>query len=105
MEIFPTCIRQSGIGFSTLISQTISIGGPYVIYLGQYDLKLPYMVMFFICLIGAICTSFMPETLGCALPETIKDASTFGINDKYFSFLPHGRPKKKKEEDQEVSKQ
>jgi hypothetical protein len=34
MEVFPTCVRQSGIGFATLISQTISIAGPYIIYLG-----------------------------------------------------------------------
>ena len=46
MELFPTNVRQSGIGFATLISQTISIGGPYTIYLGQYDLKLPYVIMF-----------------------------------------------------------
>ena len=91
MECFPTCIRQSGIGFATLISQTISIGGPYVIYLGATDLKLPYMVMFLICLVGAISVSLIPETLGCRLPETLKAASEFGKNDKYFSYLPHGR--------------
>jgi hypothetical protein len=46
MELFPTSVRQSGIGFATLISQTISIGGPYVIYLGATDLRLPYVGMY-----------------------------------------------------------
>ncbi len=90
MEIFPTQIRQSGIGFATLISQTISIGGPYVIYLGMTDLKLPYAIMFLVCLVGAVSASFLPETLNCKLPETMAEASTFGREDGYFSFRPHG---------------
>lgn len=82
MEIFPTSIRQSGIGFATLISQTISIGGPYVIYLGATDLKLPYMIMFLICLVGSISVCMLPETLGSTLPETIVEANVFGKQDK-----------------------
>ena len=91
MEVFPTCIRQSGIGFCTLISQIISIGGPYVIYLGSYDLKLPYAVMFLICFIGFVSASLMPETLYRHLPETIEEASNFGREDKFFSYLPAKR--------------
>ena len=82
MEIFPTCVRQSGIGFATLVSQMISIGGPYVIFLGAYDLKLPYAIMFLICLAGSIATFFLPETLGRSLPETLEEAATFGKGDK-----------------------
>ena len=88
IELFPTSVRQSGIGFATLISQTISIGGPYVIYLGATDLKLPYLIMFLVCAIGAIAVSLLPETLGATLPETLEQASVFGKNDKFFSFLP-----------------
>ena len=91
MEVFPTCIRQSGIGFCTLISQVISIGGPYVIYLGSYDLKLPYAVMFLVCFIGFVAATLMPETLYRHLPETIEEASTFGAEDKFFSYLPAKR--------------
>ena len=86
--MFPTSVRQSGIGFATLISQTISIGGPYVIYLGATDLKLPYLIMFLVCAIGAIAVSLLPETLGATLPETLDQASVFGKHDKFFSFLP-----------------
>ena len=77
MEIFPTCLRQCGIGLATLISQTISIGGPYVIYLGVQDLRLPYLVMFLVCLCGAVSASLLPETGGFNLPETIADAAKF----------------------------
>ena len=88
MELFPTSVRQSGIGLATLISQAISIGGPYVIFLGQYDLKLPYVIMFVVCATGALAVALLPETLGARLPETLEEASEFGIRDKFFSFLP-----------------
>ena len=38
MEVFPTPVRQSGIGFCSFISQMISIGGPYTIALGATNL-------------------------------------------------------------------
>ena len=88
MELFPTSVRQSGIGLATLISQAISIGGPYVIFLGQYDLKLPYVIMFVVCATGALAVALLPETLGARLPETLEEASEFGKGDKYFSYLP-----------------
>jgi len=88
MEVFPTCVRQSGIGFCTFVSQMISIGGPYTIALGSIDLRLPYLALFLICLAGSIATSFLPETVGAKLPETLEDANNFGARDKYFSFKP-----------------
>jgi len=88
MEVFPTCVRQSGIGFCTFISQTISIGGPYCIALGTTDLRYPYLIMFLICLLGSVATSFLPETVGAKLPETLEDANQFGRSDKYLSFKP-----------------
>merc|ERR1719206_921007 len=89
MEVFPTSVRQSGIGFCSFISQTISIGGPYVIHLGATDPRYPYLVMFLICLLGAVSTSFLPETVGAKLPETLEDANQFGRSDKYLSFKPN----------------
>ena len=88
MEVFPTCVRQSGIGFCSFISQMISIGGPYAVALGSTDLRLPYFVLFLICLAGTLATSFLPETVGAKLPETLLEANTFGQTDKYFSFKP-----------------
>jgi OCT family organic cation transporter-like MFS transporter 4/5 len=70
MEVFPTSVRQSGIGFSSFISQMISIGGPYAMATGATNLMIPYMIMMIICLSGSAATSFLPETLGAKLPET-----------------------------------
>ena len=86
MEVFPTNVRQSGIGIATFISQTISIGGPYVIYLGAFDLRYPYAVMFGVCVAGVIAAAILPETAGKSLPETLADAEKFGKGDKFFSW-------------------
>ena len=37
--------------------------------------------------VGAIVASFLPETLGCSLPETILESSEFGKDQKYLSWL------------------
>ena len=105
MEIFPTCVRQSGLGLATLISQMICIGGPYVIYLGATDLKLPYAVMFLVCIAGFVSTLFLPETLDRKLPETIEEASSFGVKDKFFSFRPgrYERARVRDEDEEETA--
>ncbi len=87
MEIFPTRIRHSGLGFVNSISQLISLGGPYIILLGAHDGTLPNGVSFLVCLVGAIAASLLPETLNCNLPETIAEASAFGRDHKYRRYV------------------
>merc|ERR1712200_148507 len=73
---------------ATVISQIISIGGPYVISLGMVDIKLPYLVMMGVCFVGAFATIFLPETHDVKLPETLEEASVFGSEDKFWSWKP-----------------
>ena len=60
----------------------------------------------FVCLLGAIATSFLPETIGAKLTDTVKvsdlllihkikikmfsfqDSNLFGRSDDYLSFKP-----------------
>ena len=51
--------------------------------------------MFLIAGSGALSVAFLPETLGANLPETLEEASTFGTNDKFFSYLPKRDDEKK----------
>jgi len=32
-------------------------------------------------------TSFLPETIGASLPETLEEAAEFGKDQKYFSWI------------------
>lgn len=46
MEIYPTCLRQSGISIGAICANSLGIFGPYVIYLGtEFDVRYPYMIM------------------------------------------------------------
>ena len=39
------------------------------------SIQIPYLIMMLICLAGSIATSFLPETLGAKLPETLEVSS------------------------------
>ena len=60
------------------------------------------MVMSVICLLGGIAASFVPETLGSELPETLEEAANFGSQHKYFSWMPDTRGKKKVKEEEKT---
>jgi hypothetical protein len=52
--------------------------------------------MFLIAGAGALSVSFLPETLGATLPETLEEATTFGAKDRFFSYLPNRDENQKK---------
>ncbi|KAK6631354.1 hypothetical protein RUM44_005880 [Polyplax serrata] len=87
IEIYPTCVRQTGTSIGGTVSNIIGITGPYIIYLGAtIDVRLPNAVLFIMILIGFSCSVFLPETLNKKLPETLEDAKAFGKNQKFWSF-------------------
>lgn len=46
MEIYPTCLRQSGISVGAICANSLGIFGPYVVYMGtEFDVRYPYMIM------------------------------------------------------------
>ena len=46
--------------------------------------------MALICLAGGLAASFLPETAGSELPETMEEAAEFGKDHGYFSWvMPH----------------
>jgi MFS transporter, OCT family, solute carrier family 22 (organic cation transporter), member 4/5 len=46
MEIYPTCLRQSGISIGAIVANGLGVFGPYVVFLGtEYDVRYPYMIM------------------------------------------------------------
>ncbi len=49
--------------------------------------RIPYLVMSAICLVGGVAASFLPETAGAELPETIKEADEFGRDQKFFGWV------------------
>ncbi|XP_047988643.1 organic cation transporter protein [Leguminivora glycinivorella] len=83
MELYPTCLRQSGMSLGNVISSGGAGIAPYVLYLGRHvDPKWPGLLLAGATLSGAISCLLLPETLNAKLPETLEDAQNFG--KKYF---------------------
>lgn len=46
MEVYPTCLRQSGIAVGTIVANILAMLGPYIVFLGtEYDVRYPYFVL------------------------------------------------------------
>ncbi|XP_063148402.1 organic cation/carnitine transporter 2-like [Candoia aspera] len=71
-ELYPTVVRNMGVGASSMASRIGSILSPYFVYLGAYDRFLPYILMGSLTVLSGILTLFLPESYGTPLPETIE---------------------------------
>ncbi|GAB1296069.1 Solute carrier family 22 member 21 [Apodemus speciosus] len=72
-ELYPTVVRNMGVGVSSTASRLGSILSPYFVYLGAYDRRLPYILMGSLTILTAIITLFFPESSGVSLPDTIDE--------------------------------
>ncbi|KAL1763890.1 solute carrier family 22 member 21 isoform X4, partial [Sigmodon hispidus] len=70
-ELYPTVVRNMGVGVSSTASRLGSILSPYFAYLGTYNRSLPYILMGSLTILTAIITLFFPESSGVHLPDTI----------------------------------
>ncbi|XP_057346524.1 organic cation/carnitine transporter 2 isoform X2 [Manis pentadactyla] len=70
-ELYPTVVRNMGVGVSSTASRLGSILSPYFVYLGAYDRFLPYILMGSLTILTAVLTLFLPESFGTQLPDTI----------------------------------
>uniref|UniRef100_A0A8C9XFM8 Solute carrier family 22 member 5 n=1 Tax=Sander lucioperca TaxID=283035 RepID=A0A8C9XFM8_SANLU len=70
-EIYPTVLRNVGMGMCSSAARIGSITAPYVIYLGTYNKVLPYILMGSLTIASSVVNFFLPETFNRDLPETI----------------------------------
>ncbi|KAH8330354.1 hypothetical protein KR067_001600 [Drosophila pandora] len=86
LEIYPTCMRQTGVALGTILANAIGVFAPYLVYLGTtVDIRAPYYILGLLFLLGGIGALFLPETLHKKLPDTLEEAGHFGKHDKFFS--------------------
>ncbi|XP_077963121.1 organic cation/carnitine transporter 2 isoform X2 [Gasterosteus aculeatus] len=71
-ELYPTVIRNAGMGMCSSAARIGSIMAPYVIYLGTYNKALPYILMGSLTIASSVVNFFLPETLNRDLPETVE---------------------------------
>ncbi|CAH2086335.1 unnamed protein product [Euphydryas editha] len=85
MELYPTCLRQTGLALFTVINGLGSSVIPYVMFLGRrYDPRIPALILIVVSLTGVLASFILPETLNAKLPETLEEAQYFGCKNKSY---------------------
>jgi len=71
MELFPTTLRTTGVGFASSMSRVGAAAGTFLFpYLLRWSVSVSMIVMAIVCIIGAIMSQIMaPETKGKTLTE------------------------------------
>ncbi|KAF5284079.1 hypothetical protein FQA39_LY17128 [Lamprigera yunnana] len=77
-ELYPTVIRNIGVGTSSMCARIGSMLAPFVAGLSSVEPWIAPTIFGAIPLIGAALCYHLPETLDCKLPETLEDAELFG---------------------------
>ncbi|XP_023290498.1 organic cation transporter protein isoform X2 [Orussus abietinus] len=77
-EVFPTVVRNAGIGLASVCARFGSMIAPYIATMGSIKPWLPPLLFGVGPLVGAGLCLLLPETMNCELPETIEDAENFG---------------------------
>ncbi|XP_071058599.1 LOW QUALITY PROTEIN: organic cation/carnitine transporter 2-like [Pseudochaenichthys georgianus] len=72
-EVYPTVLRNVGMGMCSSAARIGSITAPYVTYLGSYNKALPYYILMgSLTIASSVVNLFLLETLNRDLPETVE---------------------------------
>ncbi|XP_068436387.1 solute carrier family 22 member 6 isoform X3 [Clinocottus analis] len=72
-ELYPTVIRQTGMGFVSTMARVGSMAAPAVLILDEVFPALPSVVYGGSAVLAGCFACFLPETLNMPLPDTIED--------------------------------
>ncbi|XP_075403662.1 organic anion transporter 3 [Tenrec ecaudatus] len=81
-ELYPTVIRQTGLGISNLWTRVGSMLSPMVKTLSEVQPFIPNVIYGVFALLGGSAALFLPETLNQPLPETIDDVEKWSHRAK-----------------------
>ncbi|CAH0683059.1 unnamed protein product [Spodoptera exigua] len=72
-ELFPTVVRNSGVGLSSTVARIGSMVAPFVATLSHTSAWLPPLAFGIVPLIGAGLCMLLPDTRGRKLPDTLEE--------------------------------
>uniref|UniRef100_A0A8D0DAY4 Si:dkey-166k12.1 n=1 Tax=Sander lucioperca TaxID=283035 RepID=A0A8D0DAY4_SANLU len=72
-EIFPTVLRQTGIGVSCMFARIGGVLAPIINMLHDHSLTTPLVIFGISPLLGAVLSLALPETADRPLPDTVED--------------------------------
>ncbi|XP_037543120.1 solute carrier family 22 member 6 [Nematolebias whitei] len=83
-ELYPTVIRQTGMGFVSTMARAGSMAAPAVLILDEVLPVLPSIVYGGAAVLASGFACFLPETLNKPLPDTIKDTEEYSSRKNSF---------------------
>eukprot|EP00088_Acartia_fossae_P014886 TRINITY_DN18038_c0_g1_i1.p1 TRINITY_DN18038_c0_g1~~TRINITY_DN18038_c0_g1_i1.p1 ORF type:complete len:399 (-),score=52.45 TRINITY_DN18038_c0_g1_i1:31-1227(-) len=86
-EIFPTVVRNVGLGSSSLWARVGPMVAPFVAQLSVYDDRIPTTFFGIVALVAAFLVTFLPETSNTPLPDTIQDSEDLGKGDTFWNIF------------------
>ncbi|XP_038588355.1 solute carrier family 22 member 7-like isoform X2 [Micropterus salmoides] len=72
-ELYPTVIRQNGLGYTSFMSRLGVSVAPLILMLEDVWTVLPQIIICSVAIISGLVSLLLPETLNLRLPETIDD--------------------------------
>ena len=72
-ELFPTVVRNAGMGISSLCARLGGMVTPFIVLSGEHYVTLPMSVFACAALIAGIAGLTLRETQGKSMPETFED--------------------------------
>ncbi|TDH04411.1 hypothetical protein EPR50_G00151300 [Perca flavescens] len=78
-EIFPTVLRQTGIGVSCMFARIGGVLAPVINMLHDHSLTTPLVIFGISPLLGAVLGLALPETADRPLPDTVEDAENWDM--------------------------
>ncbi|KAL0593469.1 Solute carrier family 22 member 13 [Plecturocebus cupreus] len=72
-ELFPTILRQTGMGLVGVFSRLGGIITPLMFLLGEYHAAIPMIIYGSLPIVAGLLCTLLPETRGQALKDTIQD--------------------------------
>lgn len=96
-ELYPTAVRNMGVGVSSMASRLGSIISPYIFYLGVHQEFLPFTLIGILSALSGILVLFLPETFNIPLPDTIDQMQKINrfkcrrTHKNHFNFYKKGK--------------
>ncbi|NWS19300.1 S22AD protein, partial [Pachyramphus minor] len=68
-ELFPTVVRQTGVGLCSMSARVAGVLAPLVRLLGRYHQAIPMAIFGSAPVLGGLLCVLLPETSGMELPD------------------------------------
>ncbi|EPQ02238.1 Solute carrier family 22 member 6 [Myotis brandtii] len=72
-ELYPTMIRQTGLGMGSTMARVGSIASPLVSMTAELFPSMPLFIYGTVPVVASAVAALLPETLGHPLPDTVQD--------------------------------